>query len=120
MKKMVVDGVCAARDVAVFTKGTIMEESLPSRLLRTSEGKDYGVIVTFGEELSLWRARFLLLPEFFYKKSTLINIRVLRLEWLGTESNRRHTDFQSVALPTELPSRENDRRRCLTTKPILP
>ena len=22
--------------------------------------------------------------------------------WLGTESNRRHTDFQSVALPTEL------------------
>src|SRR5699024_3132817 len=25
--------------------------------------------------------------------------------WLGTESNRRHTDFQSVALPTELPSR---------------
>ncbi len=24
--------------------------------------------------------------------------------WLGTESNRRHTDFQSVALPTELPS----------------
>ena len=26
-------------------------------------------------------------------------------KWLGTESNRRHTDFQSVALPTELPSR---------------
>ena len=25
-------------------------------------------------------------------------------KWLGTESNRRHTDFQSVALPTELPS----------------
>jgi hypothetical protein len=23
--------------------------------------------------------------------------------WPGTESNRRHTDFQSVALPTELP-----------------
>src|SRR6476469_934076 len=26
--------------------------------------------------------------------------------WLGTESNRRHADFQSAALPTELPSRE--------------
>ena len=30
--------------------------------------------------------------------------------WLGAESNRRHVDFQSTALPTELPShllREN-------------
>src|SRR5262249_12712105 len=26
-------------------------------------------------------------------------------KWLGTESNRRHADFQSAALPTELPSR---------------
>ena len=26
--------------------------------------------------------------------------------WLGAESNRRHVDFQSTALPTELPSRE--------------
>src|SRR5947209_3915446 len=25
-------------------------------------------------------------------------------EWLGPESNRRHEDFQSSALPTELPS----------------
>jgi hypothetical protein len=25
--------------------------------------------------------------------------------WLGAESNRRHVDFQSTALPTELPSR---------------
>ena len=24
--------------------------------------------------------------------------------WLGTESNCRHADFQSAALPTELPS----------------
>ena len=31
--------------------------------------------------------------------------------WLGAESNRRHVDFQSTALPTELPSR--DRRRVL-------
>src|SRR5260370_42475027 len=27
--------------------------------------------------------------------------------WLGAESNRRHVDFQSTALPTELPSRED-------------
>ena len=27
------------------------------------------------------------------------------LIWLGAESNRRHVDFQSTALPTELPSR---------------
>ena len=26
--------------------------------------------------------------------------------WLGAESNRRHEDFQSSALPTELPSRD--------------
>ena len=26
--------------------------------------------------------------------------------WLGAESNRRHEDFQSSALPTELPSRK--------------
>src|SRR5436190_2076478 len=26
--------------------------------------------------------------------------------WLGPELNRRHADFQSAALPTELPSRE--------------
>ena len=27
--------------------------------------------------------------------------------WLGAESNRRHVDFQSTALPTELPSRDS-------------
>ena len=27
-----------------------------------------------------------------------------RMIWLGAESNRRHVDFQSTALPTELPS----------------
>ena len=26
-------------------------------------------------------------------------------EWAGADLNRRHTDFQSVALPTELPAR---------------
>src|SRR3954471_17888058 len=35
--------------------------------------------------------------------------------WLGAESNRRHEDFQSSALPTELPSRlfEEGRIRCM-------
>ncbi len=28
------------------------------------------------------------------------------LEWAGVDLNHRHTDFQSVALPTELPARE--------------
>jgi hypothetical protein len=33
--------------------------------------------------------------------------------WLGTESNRRHEDFQSSALPTELPSHATtDRSPC--------
>jgi hypothetical protein len=27
-------------------------------------------------------------------------------EWAGADLNRRHTDFQSVALPTELPARQ--------------
>ena len=31
-------------------------------------------------------------------------LRVSIFWWLGAESNRRHADFQSAALPTELPS----------------
>jgi hypothetical protein len=34
----------------------------------------------------------------------------ITLWWLGTESNRRHKDFQSFALPTELPSLININR----------
>jgi hypothetical protein len=33
------------------------------------------------------------------------NLDWILIWWLGTELNRRHTDFQSAALPTELPSR---------------
>src|SRR5581483_6373302 len=33
-----------------------------------------------------------------------VRIAVLAKAWLGPESNRRHVDFQSTALPTELPS----------------
>ena len=41
-------------------------------------------------------------------------IRILPMKtgvWLGAESNRRHVDFQSTALPTELPSRDRADRR---------
>ena len=34
------------------------------------------------------------------------NILIPNEIWLGAESNRRHVDFQSTALPTELPSRD--------------
>jgi nitrogen regulatory protein PII len=44
-------------------------------------------------------------------REALIEIGALRTEkWLGAESNRRHEDFQSSALPTELPSRVNGER----------
>src|SRR5207253_8952756 len=36
-----------------------------------------------------------------YRSSRLRHAKM----WLGAESNRRHEDFQSSALPTELPSR---------------
>ena len=39
----------------------------------------------------------------------MVFARVLPMKkelWLGAESNRRHVDFQSTALPTELPSRD--------------
>src|SRR5206468_11562150 len=42
-------------------------------------------------------------------KKSLVFPRILPMKtglWLGAESNRRHVDFQSTALPTELPSRD--------------
>jgi hypothetical protein len=34
--------------------------------------------------------------------------RITELKWwFGAESNRRHMDFQSIALPTELPNRKD-------------
>ena len=41
-------------------------------------------------------------------QKSLVFPRILPMKtaaWLGAESNRRHADFQSAALPTELPSR---------------
>ncbi len=34
--------------------------------------------------------------------------------WLGAELNRRHVDFQSTALPTELPSRGERETRAVS------
>ena len=42
--------------------------------------------------------------ERFYRPSRLTTSLLLHNKWRGTESNRRHTELQSVALPTELPS----------------
>ena len=36
------------------------------------------------------------------------DIRRAFKEWAGTGSNRRHQDFQSCALPTELPTQDGD------------
>src|SRR5438270_13553316 len=35
-----------------------------------------------------------------------VMIGIFKKWWPGTELNRRHADFQSAALPTELPGRE--------------
>lgn len=39
-----------------------------------------------------------------YKIKKRLTILLSVFEWLGRESNPRHKDFQSFALPTELPS----------------
>ena len=39
----------------------------------------------------------------------LIKVRIISAAWLGPESNQRHMDFQSTALPTELPSHTQNR-----------
>ena len=38
-----------------------------------------------------------------------VEINELKEKWLGPESNQRHMDFQSTALPTELPSHTQNR-----------
>ena len=38
------------------------------------------------------------------ESSCLAAVEMGKNQWAGVDSNRRHTDFQSVALPTELPA----------------
>jgi hypothetical protein len=42
----------------------------------------------------------------FFSPAISRKILIFNEIWLGPESNRRHEDFQSSALPTELPSRK--------------
>ncbi len=55
-----------------------------------------------------WCRREDLNPQPTDYKSVALPVELQRQDkfiwWLGTESNRRHKDFQSFALPTELPS----------------
>ena len=46
------------------------------------------------------------------KKGTNNNFCVSSLLWCGRESNPRHKDFQSFALPTELPHQPKMGREC--------
>ncbi len=39
-------------------------------------------------------------------KAEVLPLNYIR-KWRGTESNRRHIELQSIALPTELPSQIN-------------
>src|SRR6266436_5913073 len=53
-------------------------------------------------------------------QKNLVFPRILPMKtglWLGAESNRRHVDFQSTALPTELPSR--DRRHLASSRGVF-
>ena len=41
-----------------------------------------------------------------YFQALILRKSLIIMNWLGRESNPRHEDFQSSALPTELPSRK--------------
>ena len=57
----------------------------------------------FATPPTIWCRREDLNPQPTDYKSVALPIELHRQEWwLGTESNRRHKDFQSFALPTEL------------------
>ena len=43
-------------------------------------------------------------PKHLAVQLNLIKVVKISAVWLGPESNQRHMDFQSTALPTELPS----------------
>src|SRR5947208_10983090 len=73
------------------------EASLSRTLVRRTKRRYFFTSGHFGKWLK--KAR---LPHCFSRQKEV---------WLGAESNRRHVDFQSTALPTELPSR-NWRKGC--------
>ena len=48
-------------------------------------------------------------PKHLAVQLNLIKVVQIFAVWLGPESNQRHMDFQSTALPTELPSHTQNR-----------
>ena len=48
-------------------------------------------------------------PKHLAVQLNLIKVVKISAVWLGPESNQRHMDFQSTALPTELPSHTQNR-----------
>ena len=48
-------------------------------------------------------------PKHLAVQLNLIKVVKISAVWLGPESNQRHMDFQSTALPTELPSQTQNR-----------
>ena len=48
-------------------------------------------------------------PKHLDVQLNLIRVAKISAVWLGPESNQRHMDFQSTALPTELPSHTQNR-----------
>ena len=48
-------------------------------------------------------------PKHLAVQLNLIRVVKISVVWLGPESNQRHMDFQSTALPTELPSHTQNR-----------
>jgi hypothetical protein len=48
-------------------------------------------------------------PKHLDVQLNLIKVEKISAVWLGPESNQRHMDFQSTALPTELPSQQQNK-----------
>ena len=48
-------------------------------------------------------------PKHLAVQLNLIKVAKISAVWLGPESNQRHMDFQSTALPTELPSQQQNK-----------
>ena len=48
-------------------------------------------------------------PKHLAVQLNLIKVVKISAVWLGPESNQRHMDFQSTALPTELPSQQQNK-----------
>ena len=81
------------------------DKTVDGAFLGTDVGVDRGVPSSRGDRIRTYDIQ---LPKLALYQAELRPVAPTGTEkWLGTESNRRHGDFQSPALPTELPSRRN-------------